>query len=112
VKEHIYSQVAAQRRYLGLSQGELASLAGVSREKVNRVENQREDMSFELLCRLADAVGLRVMVVPKGSEVVVDGKNVSSSPAELKNHALPALPLEQARIIDGSRAKVLSWGSK
>ena len=112
MKDHIYAQMAARRRYLGLSQGALASLAGLSREKVNRVENRREDMSFEHFCRLVDAVGMQIVVVPKNAQVLVDGRELSPKPAEPNNHVLPALPLEQAGVIDGSKAKVVRWGAE
>lgn len=40
----------------GLSQAELASLAGVSRQAINTIENGRHDPSISLAYRIADAL--------------------------------------------------------
>ena len=110
VKQHIYPILAAQRRKLGLSQQELAARAGLRREKVNRIESSGQNVGFDELCRLADALGLELYVREKGR---------AGSPLEQGGHrsrsAHSARRLEprefhEASFIDGSRAKILSWG--
>ena len=99
MKQHIHSLLAAQRRRHGLSQQELAARAGLRREKVNRVESRGEDISIEEMSRLLDAVGL---------ELVVREKSAAPLP-----HAAPQLAVRKfhkASFIDGSKAKILSWG--
>ena len=69
------------------------------REKVNRVESRGEDISIEEMSRLLDAVGL---------ELVVREKSAAPLP-----HAAPQLAVRKfhkASFIDGSKAKILSWG--
>ena len=99
VKSHIYLILASQRRRLGLSQQELAARAGLRREKVNRVESKGEDLSFEDMCRLLDAVGLVLVVEEK-----------KDSPVPDEGRRLAPKAFDKASFIDGSRAKILSWG--
>jgi len=109
VKQHIYSLLASQRRRLGLSQQELAARAGLRREKVNRVESKGEDISFEEMSRLLDAVGLVLVVHEKGK---VLSPPSALSAASLSHAARQLVPQEfdKASFIDGSKAKILSWG--
>lgn len=101
VKEHIYPVLAAYRRKLGMSQEELAARAGLRREKVNRVESKREDIGLEELCRLLDAVGLELHVREKGERPSAD---------QPPKRRLAPRGFEEASFIDGSKAKILSWG--
>lgn len=106
VKSHIYALLASQRRRLGLSQNELAARAGLRREKVSRVESKGEGIGFDELCRLLDAVGLELAVREKGVES-------SALPAASPSNAVRSLPPQEFRrasFIDGSKAKILSWG--
>ena len=109
VKKHIYPMLASQRRRLGLSQQELAARAGLRREKVNRVESKGEDISFEEMSRLLDAVGLELAVREKGAALLPSSPR---SAAPLSHSARQSAPREfdQASFIDGSKAKILSWG--
>ena len=107
MRQEIYPLLAAQRRKLGLSQEALAARAGLRREKVNRVESKGEDISFEELLRLLDVVGLELAVREKGA------RESLSSPAPV--HADSARRLapkdfKSASFIDGSKAKIVSWG--
>ncbi len=99
MKSHIYSLLASQRRRLGLSQQELAARAGLRREKVNRIESKAEDVSLEELCRLLDAVGLELVVQEK-----------SAAPLSHAARQLAPREFDKASFIDGSKAKILSWG--
>mgnify|MGYP001561694373 FL=1 len=75
------------------------------REKVNRVESKGEDISFEEMSRLLDAVGL-MLVVQEKSEAL-------SLPAASRSHAARQLApreFDKASFIDGSKAKILNWG--
>jgi len=109
VKQHIYPLLASQRRRLGISQQELAARAGLRREKVNRVESKGEDISFEEMSRLLDAVGLVLVVHEKGK---APSPSSALSAASLSHAARQLAPQEfdKASFIDGSKAKILSWG--
>lgn len=101
MKSHIYPLLASQRRKLGLSQQALAARAGLRREKVNRVESKGEDISFEEMSRLLDAVGLVLVVQEKGA-----------APSPLPSEARQLVPREfdEASFFDGSKARILNWG--
>lgn len=106
MRPDIYPVLAAQRRKLGLSQAALAARAGLRREKLNRVESKGEDISFEELVRLLDAVGLQLAVCDKHSGQAQ--ANASIRPGG--GRQLPAKDFGSASFIDGSRAKIVSWG--
>ena len=115
MKEHIYQILASRRRQLGLSQQELASRAGLRREKINRVESKGEDVGVSELCRLLDAVGLELCVSPKGE--AESSSLPSASPRARRESpssrfAVKQVPQEfhKASFIDGSKAKILNWG--
>lgn len=108
MKQHIYPILASQRRRLGISQQELAARAGLRREKVNRVESKGEDIGVEELCRLLDAVGLQLAVCEKGQ-----APSSSMLPAASRSQFVQRLApqdFHKAAFIDGSKAKILSWG--
>lgn len=109
LKSHIYSLLASQRRRLGLSQQELAARAGLRREKVNRVESKGEDISLEEMSRLLDAVGLELAVREKGAAAASSAALAAASPSHSVRHLAPR-EFDQASFIDGSKAKILSWG--
>lgn len=107
MKQHIYALLASERRRLHLSQRELAARAGLRREKVNRVESRQEDLSFEEMLRLLDAVGLVLVAQPK------DQANPSSAPAAARPAGAPRMvpqEFDKASFVDGSKARVLHWG--
>jgi len=54
------NNVDAYRERAGLSQGDLATAVGVSRQTINAVERDRYDPSLELAFRLAAYFGCRV----------------------------------------------------
>ena len=61
-----------RRHDLGLSQAELASQAGVSREWINGFEAGKATVEFGLVIRLLDALGLGIDLV-KRADGVDDG---------------------------------------
>jgi hypothetical protein len=88
-------------------------LAGLRREKVNRIESKGEDIGLEELSRLLDAVGLELHVSEKGQPNAL-GRSVSSSKADAQSsrferHLVPQ-DFREAAFIDGSKARILSWG--
>ena len=93
--------LAAQRRYLGISQQELAARAGLRREKVNRIESKGEDVGLDELCRLLDAVGLELHVGEKGQ-----ARSASADPVRRRQPQ----DFKKAAFIDGLKARVLDWG--
>lgn len=107
---NIYPVLAARRRVLGLSQQELGLLAGLRREKINRIESQREDMSLIDLGRLLDAVGLTLVVTAKDGAAAPAGVLPSQIPQASNNHKLKPKRLSKATIADGAKAVIVSWG--
>lgn len=109
MKQNIYPLLAAQRRRLGISQKELAARAGLRREKVNRLENKGEDVGLEELSRLLDAVGLELAVCEKGKAPPSLFARVEG-PGSLSARRLKPRNFRKASFIDGSRARIRSWG--
>lgn len=106
VKQHIYAAAVVRRRQRGLSQQKLADLAGLRREKVNRIESRGEDIGLDDLCRLLDALGLELSAVPKGRPKAAAGQPAAAGIAE----ALPPEDFRKAAFLDGSKARILHWG--
>lgn len=93
-----------------MSQRELASLAGLRREKVNRIESKAEDIGLEELSRLLDAVGLELYVSEKGQSKALQSVFASDAqPSRFERHLIPQ-DFRKAAFIDGSKAKILNWG--
>ena len=111
---NLHPILAARRRALGLSQHELGLLAGLRREKINRIESRREDISLSDLDRLLDAVGLKLVIAEKNSNA--DSSQALavalplSNPPLSNNHKLKPKRLAKAAIVDGAKAKIISWG--
>jgi len=61
----VAASVRGRRRDLGLSQADLASRAGVSREWVNSFEAAKATVEFGLVIRLLDAMGLGLDLVKR-----------------------------------------------
>ena len=108
VNEHIYSTIASQRRRLGISQQELASRAGLRRERINRLENRGEDVGLDELGRLLDALGLELRVGEKREPA-----EASAAEYRLKSRSARSLAPRRFRevsFLDGSKAKIVRWG--
>jgi len=106
--EHIHRLVRAKRRIMGVSQQELAALAGLRREKVNRFESGMEDIFLSDLARLLRVLGLELSIAESGppsssDEIIVE--RISGKQRQL----VPAR-LDEAAILDGSKIKVIDWG--
>jgi transcriptional regulator with XRE-family HTH domain len=107
----MYPILASRRRSRGLSQQEVAARAGIRREKLNRVESKNEDIGLEDFCRLLDALGLELSIREKAksgpSPVEQGDRQIESAPFA---HRLVPQEFHRASFIDGSKAKILSWG--
>lgn len=93
---------------LGLSQQELAALAGLRREKVNRFESGMEDIFLSDLAQLLRVLGLELSAAESGPSSSRDDsviERISGKQPQL----VPAL-LDEAAILDGSKIKVIDWG--
>ena len=90
-----------------MSQQELAARAGLRREQLNRIESREQNIGIDELCRLLDIVGLELIVREK--EPVAEQGEYQSMSAFSARHLAPQ-ELHKAAFIDGSKAKVLSWG--
>lgn len=62
----VAASVRGRRQDLGLSQAELASRAGVSREWINGLEAGKATVEFGLVIRLLDTLGLGLDLVERG----------------------------------------------
>lgn len=58
--QDIAAAVRGRRQALGLSQGELASMAGVSRDWMNYFEGGKPTVELSHVLRVFDALGLRL----------------------------------------------------
>lgn len=90
-----------------MSQQELAAKAGLRREKLNRIESREQNIGIDELCRLLDVVGLELYVREKG-QAGEQGKYQSPSARSLRQPA--PQEFHEASFIDGSKAKIVSWG--
>lgn len=106
--EQIYRLVRAKRRMLGLSQQELAALAGLRREKVNRFESGMEDIFLSDLARLLRVLGLELRAVEHGQ--ASSGVGMAVERISDKQRQLVPAQLEEAAVLDGSKIKVIDWG--
>jgi len=61
------SAVRDRRRSLGLSQQALADVVGVNRRVVGELERGKPSLRLEIALRVAEAVGLDVRLVERGS---------------------------------------------
>lgn len=88
-----------------MSQQELAARAGLRREKLNRIESREQNIGLDELCRLLDVLGLELVVREKG-QASEQGEYQSAHPV----HQPAPQEFHKASFIDGSKAKILSWG--
>lgn len=90
-----------------MSQQELAAKAGMRREKLNRIESREQNIGIDELCRLLDVVGLELYV----REIERAGEQGEfQSPSARSAHRLAPREFQKASFIDGSKAKIVSWG--
>ena len=108
--KHIYPIITAQRRLLGLSQQDVAALAGLRREKINRVESRHEDLSLSDLVKILDVLDLELVVAAKREENDVPGAATRADDWPSGNHVLKPERMADASFIDGAKAKILKWG--
>ena len=68
--QDLAAAVRGRRQELGLSQGQLAAHAAVSRDWINQIEAGKPTAEFGLVLRLLDALDLRLNLLPrtKGSD--------------------------------------------
>ena len=60
IKMNIAENISRLRENQGISQGDLAMEAGVSRQYIFQIENCEKNISLEALSRIADALGVNV----------------------------------------------------
>lgn len=65
----IFENLQRRRESLGLSQRDLSEMSGVSLRTINAIENGNANPSIEILCKLADQLGLKLTL----TERVVNG---------------------------------------
>jgi transcriptional regulator with XRE-family HTH domain len=58
----VAAAVRSRRRYLGVDQETVASLAGVSRKSVSEIERAKPTIRVDVLVKVLDAVGLEPTV--------------------------------------------------
>lgn len=62
-REYIGKRIAEERAKLGLSQRDLAGIAGYDPATIAKIELGRWSVGIDVLGRIADAMGLRVDLV-------------------------------------------------
>jgi transcriptional regulator with XRE-family HTH domain len=60
-RERIAKNIRKHRKVVGLSQENLAKVAGISRTHLGRIENSRHSLSLDTLARIAVAVGVDIV---------------------------------------------------
>lgn len=65
----IFENLQRRRESLGLSQRDLSEMSGVSLRTINAIENGNANPSIEILCKLADQLGLKLTL----TERVING---------------------------------------
>lgn len=90
-----------------MSQRELAARAGLRREKLNRIESREQNIGIDELCRLLDVVGLELYVREKGR---AGEQGEHQFPSARSVHQRAPQAFHKASFIDGSKAKIVSWG--
>lgn len=65
----IFENLQIRRESLGLSQRDLSEMSGVSLRTINAIENGSANPSIEVLCKLAEQLGLKLSL----TERVVNG---------------------------------------
>lgn len=73
--QDVAAAVRGRRQALGLSQGQLASMAGVSRDWMNYFEGGKPTVELALVLRVLDALGLRLGLDEDGTGNGADGAN-------------------------------------
>ncbi|BCT75656.1 hypothetical protein SCMU_14980 [Sinomonas cyclohexanicum] len=64
----VADEVRARRRALGLTQQDLAELAGVSERFIRFVEQAKPSVQLDTLEAVLGALGLELRVVPRGAQ--------------------------------------------
>jgi transcriptional regulator with XRE-family HTH domain len=60
IAQNIASAIKAQRKVMGITQEELADLAGIDRTYASQLERAIANPSLTVLCKVADALGLKL----------------------------------------------------
>ena len=61
IAQNIAIAVKAQRKAMGITQEELADLAGIDRTYASQLERAIANPSLTVLCRVADALGVNLI---------------------------------------------------
>ncbi|RLA37899.1 MAG: transcriptional regulator [Gammaproteobacteria bacterium] len=65
ITKSIGMTIRIRRKQLGMTQLDLAEIAGLQRQTIGRVENGNEAVTVATVARVAAAVGLDLMVMPR-----------------------------------------------
>lgn len=103
-RQEIVSKLTQARLENGLSQAQLAEMVGTQRSNICRIENGGQNLSLDLLIKIADALGKNVSVLLK--EKSVEMSNVYH--LKLYDDILVTFTLEE-KGLDGLVVEVLSY---
>lgn len=67
-----------RRRELGVTQADLARLAGLSLHGVNDIETGKGNPTLESLLKILDALGLRIVIQPELPEALSDPEKLKT----------------------------------
>ena len=68
ISEGIGAAIRARRKQLGMTQQDLAEIVGLQRQTISRVEAGNGAVTIATVARIADVVGLDLIVVPRYSD--------------------------------------------
>ena len=63
-RAYIGKRIAEERAKLGISQTDLANMSGINRATIAKVELGKWSAGVDLISRIADAMGLRLDLIP------------------------------------------------
>ena len=65
ISKRIGTEIRVRRKQLGMTQRDVADIAGLQRQTLSRVEKGNEAVSFSSVARIAAVVGLDLGVTPR-----------------------------------------------
>ncbi|HLD44693.1 MAG TPA: helix-turn-helix transcriptional regulator [bacterium] len=93
-KSPLVAQIRSARLALGITQGMLAKKVGLPQSHLSKIENSQVNITMDSLIEITRALGLEILLVPRGKITLV--KALIESPSTKDNDRLtrPAYELD------------------
>ena len=99
-KTEIGARIRLARKKLGLTQDQLAELAGVSREFISRLENGKQGSKASVLMEIADKLGLDPIFVLRGMTAASDNDFLIRETNDLMRRLVPSKRVIVYQLVD------------